>query len=73
MLQVGSKIRIKENAYEGSDDPIDFLARGKVGEIVYSHGEDAWEVQTEDGEYYSLITGEIEEIDTPTRAAKEAA
>lgn len=62
MLQIGSKVRIKENAYEGSNDPDDFLARGKVGEIVFSSAHDEWEVLTEDGEYYPLTTDEVEEL-----------
>jgi hypothetical protein len=63
MLKVGSKVRVKQNAYEGSDDPDDFLARGKVGEIVFSFGNGTWEVVTEDGEYYPLSTDEVEELE----------
>lgn len=63
MLNVGSRVRIKENAYEGSTEPKDFLVRGKAGVIVWSLGGDQWEVQTDDGEYELLTTEELEEID----------
>lgn len=62
-LQLGSRVRIKENAYEGSDEPKDFLVRGKAGVIVWSLGGDRWEVETEDGEFELLTTEEFEEID----------
>lgn len=63
MLQVGSKVRVKQNAFEGSDDPSDFLARGKVGEIIFSVGYDEWEVLADDGDYFLLTTDELEELE----------
>lgn len=61
-IQIGSRIRIKDNAYEGSDDPADFEARGKTGTVVYSFGDGAWEVQGDDDEFYPLTEDEIEEV-----------
>lgn len=63
MLNVGSRVRIKENAYEGSTEPADLEARGKVGVVVFSLADGTWEVQTDDGEFELLTTDELEEID----------
>lgn len=63
MLQIGSKVRVKENAYEGSSVPNDLLARGEVGVIVYLGQDGDIEVQTEDDEFLLLTVDEIEEIE----------
>lgn len=63
MLKLGSKVRVKENAYEGSDVPNDFLARGEMGVIVYLGQDGDIEVQTEDNELLLLTTDEVEEIE----------
>lgn len=63
MLQIGSKVRVKENAYEGSGVPNDLLARGEVGVIVYLGQDGDIEVQTEDDEFLLLTVNEIEEIE----------
>jgi len=31
---VGQQVRVKDNAFIGSDDPADFETRGQVGEVV---------------------------------------
>ncbi len=62
MIEVGSKVKIKDNAFEGSLEPDDILARGKVGRIAYWGRDNEIEVYTEDGEYYLLIVDEVEEV-----------
>lgn len=69
MLKVGSKVRIKENAFTGSDEPNDIAARGQIGEIVLSleqqlgeQWKDYWEVNAI-GDILQLTTDEIEELD----------
>lgn len=67
-IEIGSRVRIKDNAYEGSDDPNDFLARGKTGTVAFSFGDGAWEVQGDDDEFYPLTEDEIEEIEDDQEA-----
>lgn len=70
-MQVGSMVRVKQNAFEGSDEPADIEARGKIGEIVISLEQqlgdgwkDCWEVRLEDtGDVLNLTTEEIEVIE----------
>ena len=70
-MQVGSIVRVKENVFEGSDDPADFEARGKIGEIVMSLEQQlgegwngCWEVCLEEtGDIFNLTTEEIEIIE----------
>lgn len=69
MLKLGSKIRIKENAYGDSTELRDKQARGKAGEIIADLTEqgEGWEgcwvvkLDNLEGEFY-VITDEIEEI-----------
>lgn len=71
MLQVGSKVRVKENAYKDSTDLRDQQARGKVGTIIASleaeWGEDwkdCWAVELDDIQReFHLATDEVEEIE----------
>ena len=62
-IRIGTRIKIKDNAYEGSDDPSDFLARGKLGVVVWSFGDGTWEIQTDDDEFELLADDEIEELE----------
>ena len=62
MLEIGSKVRIKENAYGNSTDPEAIKAHGKVGEVVYVGEDGEVEVQTEDDEFELLTIDEVEEI-----------
>lgn len=48
MLQVGSIVKVKDNAYEGSDDPADFEWRGKIGEVVGDYRDGTYEVRIGD-------------------------
>lgn len=55
-------VRVKENAYEGSDEPKDFEVRGKVGLVVWEFPESGgWEVLIDD-DWHILNTDELEEI-----------
>ena len=63
MIEIGSEVRIKDNAFEGSLEPDDILARGRVGQVVYIGQNGEIEVITDDiREYYLLTTDEIEEL-----------
>ena len=69
MLQVGTKVRVKQNAYEGSGETNDIAARGQTGEIILSleqqlgeQWKDCWEVLVA-GDILQLTTDEIEEIE----------
>ena len=63
MIKVGMKVKIKDNAFEGSLEPDDILARGKVGQVVYIGRNGEIEVVTDDDrDYYLLTVDEIEEI-----------
>ncbi len=62
MLEIGSKVRIKDNAYGGSTDPEVIKTHGKVGKVVYIGKDGRIEVQTEDDEFEALIVDEVEEI-----------
>ena len=68
MLKIGDQVRILENAFSDSDDPHDIAARGKVGIITASWGdelgegwEDCWEVGIPElGDIFPVIESEIE-------------
>ena len=63
MIEVGSKVRIKDNAFEGSLEPDDILARGRVGQVVYIGQNGELEMITDDiSEYYLLTIDAVEEI-----------
>jgi hypothetical protein len=62
MLGIGTKVRIKSNAYGGSTDPEAIKAHGKVGRVVYLGKDGEVEVQTEDDEFELLTIDEVEEI-----------
>jgi hypothetical protein len=47
MYQIGDKITIRENAFEGSDEPKDFEWRGLTAEVVDCLGDGAYEVYVE--------------------------
>lgn len=61
-MQVGSMVRVKENAFEGSDDPRDFEVRGEVGQIIFDLDNGEWTVKVGD-DWYILNTDELEEIE----------
>jgi hypothetical protein len=68
MFKIGDCVRIKENAFPGSDDPYDIAARGKVGTIIASWAndlgegwKDCWEVEIEGlGGIFPVTESEIE-------------
>jgi len=64
MFKVGDQVRIKQNAFPGSDDPEDAQVRGQVGTIVDDMGEGVWHVEMEpkefDDSYFLLLESEIE-------------
>jgi len=64
MFKVGDRVRIKQNAFPGSDDPEDAQVRGQVGTIVDDMGEGVWHVEMEpkefDDSYFLLLESEIE-------------
>ncbi len=62
MLEIGSKVRIRDNAYGSSTDPGAVKTHGKVGKVVYIGTNGEIEVQTEDDEFEALIVDEVEEI-----------
>lgn len=62
MLQIGTTVRVKENAYEGSDNPTDFEVRGKVGQIETELTQNEWEVKIGD-DWFILNSDELEEIE----------
>lgn len=77
MLQVGSRIQVKSNAYKYSRLFRDKNARGKIGHIVFhlkdEFGEewkDCWVAQLngQRGEYY-LATDEIRKLPEPAGGA----
>ena len=63
-FKIGDRVRIKQNAFSGSDDPEDAKARGQVGIIVDDMGEGVWHVEMEpkefDDSYFLLLESEIE-------------
>ena len=61
MIEIGSEVRIKDNAYEGSLEPDNILARGKIGTVIYIRNDEI-EVLTEDDEFQLLTIDEVEEI-----------
>ncbi len=60
MLQIGSKVRIKNNAY--GNDPEAIKIHGKIAEIVYIGKDGEIEVQTEDDDFELLTVDEVEEL-----------
>jgi hypothetical protein len=63
-IKLGDKVRILDNAYEGSDKPDDFAARGKIGVVVWVFDDDCVEVRTEpDDEFYPLTIDEVEIVE----------
>lgn len=71
MMQIGSKVLIKENAYKDSTDLRDQQARGKVGIIIASleaewgaDWKDCWVVEVDDIQReFHLTTDEVEETE----------
>lgn len=61
-MQVGSLVRVKEDAFKGSDDPADFEIRGKVGEVVFDLEDSGWEIRIDD-DCFILMDNEIDEIE----------
>lgn len=61
MIQLGDKVRILNNAYEGSTDPDDVAARGLVGEVRWIESDGRIEVFTDD-DWYPLTVDEVEVI-----------
>lgn len=59
-FQWGDKVRIKDNAFPGSDDPRDIEARGKIVEIVDFGKDGEIECWDDEGELYTLLEDEIE-------------
>lgn len=62
MLKIGSKVRIKDNAYGSSTSPTAIETHGKLGKVVYMGLDGEVEVQTEDDEFELLTIDEVEEI-----------
>lgn len=62
MLEIGSKVRIKDNAYGSSIDLEAIKAHGKIGTVVYLGKDGEVEVQTEDDEFELLAADEVEEV-----------
>ncbi len=60
-MQVGQRVKVKENAYEGSNEPHDFTVRGTTGTIAWDLGGGAFEVEI-DGDLWPLSDDEIELI-----------
>lgn len=61
MLQVGSAVRIKADAFKDSHDPIDFDLRGRIGTISCELS-DRWEVRVDD-EFFILDDTEFDEVE----------
>ena len=63
MLEIGSKVRIKDNAYGGSRRPDAIRIHGKLGEVLYIHEDgETMKVKMDDGELEYLTVDEVEEI-----------
>lgn len=61
MLQVGSTVRIKEDAFKDSHDPLEFDLRGRIGTVKFELA-NAWEVQVDD-EFFILDDTEFDEVE----------
>lgn len=61
MLQVGSTIRIKPDAFKDSHDPLEFDLRGRIGTISCELS-DRWEVRVDD-EFFILDDTEFDEVE----------
>ena len=65
MFKIGDRVRIKQCAFQESDDPTDIAVRGKEGDIVWNNGEppdNLWDVEVEgfDDLPFPLLDSEIE-------------
>lgn len=60
--QEGEMVRIKDNAFEGTDDPKDLAVRGRIGEVCDTEIEGLIYV-TVDGKDWPLTEEEIERIE----------
>jgi ribosomal protein L21E len=47
VFKVDDTVVIQDNAFEGTDDPNDYLWRGKTGVVVSDMGNDCYEVYVE--------------------------
>lgn len=65
-FESGQRVRIKPNAFPGSDDPADVAARGQIGTLVYWQGEDLWWWRGDNGVGASPIEGELEAVEEAT-------
>ncbi len=63
MLEIGSKVRIRDNAYGGSTDPEAIKVHGTIGTITYIGKNKEIEVLTEDDEFEVLTVDEVEELE----------
>ncbi len=61
MLEIGSKVRIRDNAYGSSTDPEAIKVHGKIGIVTYIGKDGEIEVQTENDEFEQLTVDEVEE------------
>jgi hypothetical protein len=62
----GQRVRIKPDAFPGSDDPADVAARGQIGTLLYSQGEDLWWWRGDSGAETSPIESELEVVEEVT-------
>ena len=69
-FKLGDRVRIKENAFDGSNDPRDIAIRGKEGSVAYVFSEDAalgpswddcYEIEIED-ELWPVCADEMEKV-----------
>lgn len=64
VFEVGQRVRIKETAFPGSDDPVDIAARGREGVLISFQGEDLWYWGSDDGRIKTApIESELEALD----------
>jgi hypothetical protein len=64
MIQIDDRVKILDSVYEGSTDPTDFEARGKIGRVVYVGTNGDIEVMTDDdNEFYPLTVDEVKVIE----------
>jgi membrane protein implicated in regulation of membrane protease activity len=60
MFNVGDDVIVKDNAFEGSDEPEDFEYRGKRGVIAWDLGSGEYQVDFPDGDWTYLKASELE-------------
>jgi hypothetical protein len=61
MFKVGDKVVVKDNAFEGSDDPKDFEYRGKEGVIALDLDLGEYQVDFPDGDFAYLKDTELKQ------------